>query len=195
MKIQNIWAVGRNYSDHAKEMGQPIPAEPMIFLKSGGCLVQGDFKLPTFSNEIHHELELAVQFDDQLNVSAATLALDLTARDLQAKLKSQGHPWTLAKSFRNACPVGTFFKVNSLKELENLTFSLKVNGEVRQSASTRDMIFKIADLAKYIVERFPVQPGDLLLTGTPAGVGPIKTGDKLEAEIPQKLRVSWRILP
>lgn len=194
MKIQNIWAVGRNYSDHAKEMGQAVPEEPMIFLKAGSCAIEKEFHLPAFSKDVHHEAEIAIQFDQNLKVSAATLALDLTARDIQAELKSKKHPWTLAKSFRESCPIGPFFPITSLQELESLEFTLHVNGELRQTGRTREMVFGFSELIKYVLERFPVQPGDLLLTGTPAGVAALKPGDFAEGEIKNRMKVVWRVL-
>lgn len=196
--IKNVWAVGRNYTEHAKEMGNAIPradAEPMFFLKAGSTIVTdgGTFHLPAFSEDVHHELEIALQFGGDFKFKAITVAIDVTARDTQSKLKSQGHPWTLAKSFRESCLIGPLAGLRSLKmDLQELEFSLKVNGEVRQSGSTRDMIHPIEKLRQYVLERFPVVEGDLVLTGTPAGVGSIKAGDRLEAAIPNLVRASWR---
>src|SRR3989338_8387796 len=105
--IRNIWSIGRNYAEHAKELGNEVPAEPLIFLKAGSSAVlnSADFSLPSWATDIHHEVELALQFNDQLEISKAAVALDLTERTLQSKLKAKGSPWTLAKSFTNSCPV------------------------------------------------------------------------------------------
>lgn len=193
--IQNIWAVGRNYAEHAKELGNAVPESPMIFLKAGSSLVSdgGRFALPKFSQDIHHECEVAFKFDQLLQFSEMTVALDLTARDVQTKLKTAGHPWTLAKSFKASCPIGAFVKAPAPGEWQNLKFTFKVNGEIRQSGHTADMIHSVETLRKYVIEHFPVVPGDLLLTGTPKGVGLLKHGDRLEAEIAGFCKGSWNI--
>jgi 2-keto-4-pentenoate hydratase/2-oxohepta-3-ene-1,7-dioic acid hydratase in catechol pathway len=133
---------------------------------------------------------VAFRFGPGGEFDAVTLAIDLTARDLQNKLKAQGHPWTLAKSFRDACLMGA--PVTLPKNLEDIAFELKINGERRQIGNTRDMIHTPEKLRRYVLERFPVVEGDYLLTGTPAGVGPVHAGDQLEAEIPGVLKASWR---
>jgi acylpyruvate hydrolase len=194
-----IWAVGRNYADHAKELGNAVPektSEPMIFLKGGGTIVPEGMliHLPSWSNDVHHECELAFQFGDNLEFSHVTVALDLTARDVQAKLKAASHPWTLAKSFRDSCPLGKPIALNSLaKPIEELNFSFKVNGEIRQKGSPKQMIHSVNRLREYLVERFPVLPGDWLLTGTPAGVAQLRSGDRLEATIESVYTASWTV--
>lgn len=194
-----IWAVGRNYADHAKELGNAVPekaGDPMIFLKGGGTIVpEGNaIHLPKWSNDIHHECELAFRFDENLEFSHVTVALDLTARDIQAKLKAQAHPWTLAKSFRDSCPLGKPIALSTLgKAIEDLNFSLKVNGEIRQNGSPKQMIHSVKKLREYVIERFPVLPGDWLLTGTPAGVAPLRSGDRLEAAIDGVYTASWSV--
>lgn len=192
--IQNIWAVGRNYAEHAKELGNEIPTEPMIFLKAGSTasLASKDLHLPAWDSEIHHEVELALQFDENLQIDEACIALDLTDRKKQNELKAKGHPWTLAKSFKDSCPLSNFFPVNDLEELKNLEITLKINNEIRQKGNTNQMIFKIEDLINFVKKHFPVMPGDLLLTGTPSGVGPIKKGDILEAELKTKMMHTWK---
>lgn len=193
--IQNIWAVGRNYADHAKELGNEVPTEPMIFLKAGSTATLGakEITLPAWAQDVHHEVELALQFDENLQIDEACIALDLTERAKQNQLKAKGHPWTLAKSFTGSCPLSGFFPVTDLEELKNLEIILKVNGETRQAGSTSQMIFSLEKLIEYVRQHFPVQPGDLLLTGTPAGVGPIRSGDTLEAEITGKARHTWTV--
>lgn len=197
-EIRNIWAVGRNYADHAKELGNLTPApqdKPMIFLKAGSSIVANGetFLLPAFSKDVHHEVEIALQFGDDFKWRALTIAIDLTARDLQNELKSKGHPWTLAKSFRDSCLLGPLVPLNERIDLQNLGFSLHINGELRQNGHTRDMIHSVEKLRLHVLEHFPVVPGDLLLTGTPAGVGPIQPGDELEARVADDLvRAYWR---
>lgn len=191
--IQNIWAVGRNYAEHAKELGNAIPTEPMIFLKAGSTASFSSdlIHLPSWQPEIHHEVELALRFNKRLEVDQACIALDLTDRAKQTQLKNQGHPWTLAKSFKESCPLSDFFPVQNLEELKSLPLNLKVNNELRQQGNTSQMIFPLETLIHFVLKHFPVVPGDLLLTGTPPGVGPFKAGDVLEAEIQGKMRHRW----
>jgi acylpyruvate hydrolase len=194
--IQNIWAVGRNYVEHAKELGNQVSSsneDPMIFLKAGSSIVpnEGRFALPKFSSDIHHECEVAFRFGPHLNFDEMTIALDLTARDVQTKLKTAGHPWTLAKSFKASCPIGPFIKFSG--DPQALHFILKVNGEIRQSGQTSDMVHSVEKLRLYVLDRFPVVPGDLLLTGTPKGVALVKPGDRIEAEIEGLLKATWNV--
>jgi len=179
-----LWCVGRNYADHAKEMQQTVPAEPLIFLKAGACLTQKkQVPLPAFSQEIHHEIELAVKLGPDLKPSLIALALDLTARDAQAEAKKRGQPWTLAKSFYHSCPVSPWFTYQGDKWFALLEFSLHVNGELRQKGCSAKMIFNLPSILTFLRSRFPVQPGDIVLTGTPSGVGPLRIGDRSCAEM------------
>lgn len=191
--IRNIWAIGRNYADHAKELGNAIPTEPLIFLKAGSTAVFGGdaFTLPAWASDVHHEVELALRFDESLKISHAAVALDLTERTLQSQLKAKGSPWTLAKSFTQSCPLSDFFEVARLQDLVGLEVRLSVNGEVRQQGNTRQMIFTLEQQLEYVLKHFPVCPGDLLLTGTPSGVAALHRGDEVLAEIPGKIRHRW----
>lgn len=197
--IRNIWAVGRNYAEHAKELGNAVPSKdssaPLIFLKAGSCATfsQKEMHLPEGTSELHHEVELCLQFDDKFEIKKACVAIDLTDRAKQNTLKAAGHPWTLAKSFKEACPLSDFFPVTNLAELQNLELRLWVNGELRQSGSTKDMIFSIPTMIDYVRYHFPVEPQDLLLTGTPSGVGPLKKGDTVKAEIVGKITHTWTV--
>jgi acylpyruvate hydrolase len=209
-EMKNIWAVGRNYEEHAKELGNAPAAAgtpPLIFLKSGGTVVPNsrEIHLPSWSNDIHHEAEIALRLkfgsDQKLTVDAFTIALDLTARDIQAQLKKNGQPWTLAKSFKESCPLGDWVSTSKLgrtddeilKALGDLEFTLKVNDQQRQHGFTRDMVHRVENLLAYIAERFPVQDGDVLLTGTPAGVAALKAGDQIVAEIIGFTKANWKI--
>lgn len=193
--IQNIWAVGRNYAEHAKELGNEIPSEPLVFLKAGSCatFAAPEIHLPSVNSDIHHEIELALQFNDNLAIDKACVALDLTERTKQAQLKAKGQPWTLAKSFKEACPISNFFPVSDLSELKKLQLILKINGEIRQQGNTQQMIFSLESLIDFVRQHFPVMPGDLLLTGTPSGVGPLKSGELVEAEIVGKITHKWLV--
>jgi len=182
--IRNIWCVGRNYAEHAQEMKAEIPQTPLIFLKAGSCLNAGSLiHLPEWSNDIHHELEIAFWIDEHFKFSHVTLALDLTARDVQAKAKEKGQPWTLAKSFTGACPIGTWISLDSGIEIKNLGLELKINGETKQKGAVTEMLFEPYALLNYVKHHFPLTAHDVLLTGTPAGVGPIRPGDQLEASL------------
>jgi len=194
--IRNIWAVGRNYADHAKELGNAVPTQPLIFLKAGSSASIGasSFLLHAGAIEIHHEIELALHFDAHLEVTSAFVALDLTDRPTQLELKGRGEPWTLAKSFKGSCPMSPAFKVGSLSELADLELNLVVNGEKRQLGRTSQMIFGLEALVAFVKEHFPLCPGDVLLTGTPSGVGPLRRGDHVLAEITGKIRHEWSVV-
>lgn len=180
--VKNIWAVGRNYADHAKEMMAEIPTEPFFFLKSGSCIeTDSKFSLPEWSNNVQHELEIAFWIDDNLNFSHFTLALDLTARDAQNLAKTKGLPWTLSKSFKSACPMGHWIRIDEIGPLEKLQFELKINNLVAQKGFAQDMIFKPEQLLSFVKKHFPLTPYDVILTGTPQGVSTLKSGDSLDA--------------
>lgn len=183
--IQNIWAIGRNYADHAKELGNSIPQEPLIFLKSGATILTSgqSLSLPPHSQNVHHEVEMAIQLGEDLQPANVAIALDLTARDLQEELKKKAHPWTLAKSFIHSTPLGTFTSIKNCRDLSKLRLQLLVNGEIRQQGSTSQMIFSTESILEYLKPRVPLCPGDLLLTGTPQGVGAIQKDDELRAQL------------
>ena len=200
MMIRNIWAVGRNYKKHAEEMGAPIPAQPMVFLKAGSSATfQRDVPLFSRSKDLHHELEIALRFgstpdaDGRLQFDGAAVGIDFTARDIQAELKKNSHPWTLAKSFRYSCPLSAFVALPA--KIPHFKFELVVNGEIRQRGDTHDMIFDFETLRRYVYDNFPVEPGDLLLTGTPEGVAAVKPEDKASAwfksEDGHEVRMEW----
>ncbi len=191
--IRNIWAIGRNYSEHARELGNEVPSIPLVFLKAGSCATpQGsEILLPAGIEELHHEVELALEFDAELRVTRAGLALDLTDRAEQMRAKAKAEPWTAAKSFRGACPLGPFFAVDAWEDLQDLELVLSVDSVERQRGRTSQMIFSFETLANHVIERYPVCEGDLLLTGTPSGVGPLRRGDRVSAEIVGKVRHSW----
>lgn len=189
----NIWAVGRNYGAHAKELGNDVPTTPLVFLKAGSTAVaEGPVDLASkLSQDIHHEVEIALRFGPHrdghghLFFEAAGLALDLTARDIQTRLKNAGQPWTLAKSFRESCPLSRF--VSLPQQTPDFQFLLTVNGETRQSGDTRDMVFSFETMRRYVQENFPVEPGDVLLTGTPSGVARLQAGDRAKASFRSSL--------
>lgn len=187
--IQNIWAVGRNYVEHAAEMKAEVPKEPMFFLKAGSCIeTSSQISLPVWSKDIHYELELAYWIDENLNLSHLTLALDLTARDAQSLAKSKGQPWTQAKSFKAACPMGSWVSLQDIGKPDDLVFRLFKNNQAVQVGLFKDMVFKPSDLLNYVKNFYPVCPYDVILSGTPAGVGPVKSGDTLKAVLQSENR-------
>jgi len=181
---QNIWAVGRNYANHAKEMNAPVPKSPLFFLKSGGCLNAGSkIELPKWSEDVHHEIEIAFRVDENLRFSHVTLALDLTARDHQEIAKKAGQPWTLAKSFAGACPIGSWISILDVGEISRLKFKLNKNQKLVQQGTAHDMIFNPDHLLEFVKKHFPLSPNDIILSGTPEGVGQLRSGDVLQAEL------------
>lgn len=188
-----IICIGRNYVDHAKEMGTPTPTEPIFFLKpTTACLYPGqEIKLPNIPGEIEHEIELVVMIDSYAKdvpvamalgmVASFTLGLDLTARTLQNELKTKGLPWEKAKAWDGSAVLGEVeLPMTVSTDLQAFAIELKKNGQTVQKASTADMIFPVAELISYVSRYITLEPGDLLFTGTPAGIGPIVEGDVLE---------------
>ena len=187
-----IWAIGRNYTDHAKEMSAAIPKEPLVFMKSFGCLNQSNkIEIPEFTSNLHFELEVAVQLGNNLAPAQIALALDLTARDQQTIAKQSGLPWTLAKSFKNACPISPWIPFENQAWFDKIEFKLHTNKSLQQTGLTSKMIFSLDKIINHLKEFFPVQSGDIILTGTPSGVGPLNSGDQLEATLNQQLH--WQV--
>ncbi len=190
-----IVAVGRNYVEHAKEMKSAVPKEPVIFLKPPSALIGPDstILLPPQSRRVEHEVELGViigrraknVIEDEAmdHVYGYTVFLDITARDIQAEAKKKGLPWSVSKGFDTFAPVGPRIVPADELSPENLEIWLRVNGEMRQRGSTGDMIFPIPFLISYISRIMTLEPGDIIATGTPAGVGEIREGDVIEAGI------------
>ena len=195
--LGKIVCVGRNYAAHAKELNNPIPSEPILFIKPASSAVAATpgFSIPRAQGSVHHELEIAILIgqalknasEDQVaeSIAGIGLGLDLTLRDLQAKLKEKGHPWELAKSFDGACPLTEFVAVDMLSkdDWQSLDLKLEKNGELQQQGRSADMLFSILPLIAHMSKHFSLQPGDVILTGTPAGVGPLAVGDSLLGEL------------
>ena len=192
-----ILCVGRNYSEHAKELGNEVPENPVIFSKPDTALLKNgeDFFHPDFSNDIHHEVELVIKISKMGKkiqpkfarnyFNEIGLGIDFTARDMQSKLKEKGLPWELAKAFDGSAPIGEFIQVEGI-DLSNINFSLKKNGEVVQQGNTSQMIFRFEDIISFVSQYFTLKVGDLIYTGTPAGVGKVNVGDQLEGFIEDK---------
>jgi len=195
--VGKIVCIGRNYAEHIKELGNQTPDKPVIFIKPASSLVSsgGTVVIPGYSEDCHHEIELAVLIGKTAKdvtaeaalgyVSGYAVALDLTLRDVQGVQKEKGLPWEIAKAFDTSCPLSDFVPASQVDNPQELQLKLTVSGEVRQSGNTRDMIRSIAELIAATSAYFTLEEGDVLLTGTPSGVGRIVSGDRLEASIEQ----------
>ena len=183
--------IGKNYHAHAAEMGSKAPEEPMFFFKpeQADPTVPGEFPYPSFSTDVQFEAELAILIDAPLRhateqeagsaYSSISIGIDFTARDLQRRQKSLGFPWEICKAFEDSAPVGTW--VTCPKHIQDVRFTLEVNGEVRQVGHTADMVFSVNKLLSHVSRYVTIKPGDILLTGTPEGVGQVQPGDVLKA--------------
>ena len=202
--MDKIVCFGKNYLEHAKELGDAIPDRPVIFLKPPSVLKEAsgapsgnpgevtDVQLPQTQGDVHHECEIVFRLGRALEPEAVTVGLDLTLRSLQAALKRAGHPWTIAKVFRDAAVVGPFVPVASFPEWRDTPFELELGQRVVQRGAAREMSFQIEELLEQARARFPLCEGDLLFTGTPAGVGPLLPGQEAELRFgPIRYRVRF----
>lgn len=190
-----IIAIGRNYPEHARELNNPIPSEPVIFLKPETAILRNKecFYLPDFSADIHYEAEIVLRIVKEGKhiaekfalsyISAVTIGIDFTARDLQKYLKENGLPWELSKAFDHSAPVGEFREVNQEHDLVAIPFQLLINGIIVQSGNTNEMLFSFQKIICYVSARITLKQGDLIFTGTPAGVGRVYAGDILEGYV------------
>jgi acylpyruvate hydrolase len=193
--VGKIVCVGQNYILHIEELKSKRSKDPLIFLKpSTAILSEGNpIILPDFSDEIHHETELALligkkaknisKSDWKNYVVGAGIALDLTLRDVQREAKKNGHPWTICKGFDGSCPISSFTPLQNISDIQKLNIELYINNTLRQKGYTGDMIWPVDEVLVFISKIFTLEPGDIILTGTPAGVGKIKSGDHLRAQI------------
>jgi len=189
-----IFCIGRNYADHAKELNNPVPDNPLVFMKPTTALLikNRHFFYPEFSKDIHYEGEVVlkigkngrhIQPEFALSyIDGIGYGIDFTARDLQQKLKTKGHPWEIAKGFDHSAAISEFLPYDEM-DPENINIVTKLNGETVQDGNTKDLLFSFQDIIVYLSKYFIVQQGDYIYTGTPAGVGPIKVGDKIEGYI------------
>ncbi|ELT94207.1 hypothetical protein CAPTEDRAFT_176411 [Capitella teleta] len=188
---KKIIGIGKNYSEHAKEMGSSVPSEPVVFLKpTTAYLTEGNPILLPLNNDVDHEVELGVvigkpgkdisESSAMSHVGGYVLALDMSNRTRQAQSKNAGLPWALSKGFDTSCPVSKFLDLSQVPDPHSVQLWLKVNGVERQNGNTADMVFKIPTLISYLSCHMTLEEGDLILTGTPKGVGPVKHGDVVE---------------
>lgn len=205
LPVGKVVCVGRNYAEHAKELNNPVPTAPILFMKPATAIVplEPAFDIPKNQGECHHELEMAVligqplKYADEAAAKNAVLGygvgLDLTLRDLQNKLKEKSHPWEVAKAFDGANPLSGFVSANRIADPEHTDIELTVNGSVRQKGNTSDMITPVFRLIAYISDYFTLLPGDVVMTGTPAGVAALQAGDKLTLHLADKIACSTRV--
>ena len=201
-----IIGVGLNYSKHISEMGSGRPAEPVIFIKANNALHDLNEAIPIPKNmgSVHHEIELAVCIgksgsnidlkEAEDHIKGYAVALDLTLRDKQLQFKKEGRPWALAKGFDASSPVSVFVNKEEIENPQNLELILEINGEVRQRGNTKDMLFSIPEIIAFVSEYYTLEEGDIILTGTPSGVGSLNTDDKLRATISGLASVETEII-
>jgi 2-keto-4-pentenoate hydratase/2-oxohepta-3-ene-1,7-dioic acid hydratase in catechol pathway len=187
-----IIAIGRNYAEHAKELNNPVPTTPVIFMKPETALLKENkpFYHPDFSEDVHHEIELVLKISKEgKHISekfAANyyeeigLGIDFTARDVQARHKEKGLPWELAKAFDGSAPVSNFVPKAKFESVYDINFKLDINGETRQQGNTRDLLFSFESIIAFVSKYITLKKGDLIFTGTPAGVSKVTIGDRLE---------------
>lgn len=187
-----IIAIGRNYAEHAKELNNPVPTVPIIFMKPDTALLKDNkpFYLPEFSDDVHHEIEVVLKVSKEgkyINEQFASgyydeiaIGIDFTARDIQQKHKEKGLPWELAKAFDSSAPISSFIPKDKFKDLYNLNFHLNINGETRQTGFTKDLLFSFEKIIAFVSKYITLKKGDLIFTGTPEGVSKVNIGDHLE---------------
>ncbi|PAU88300.1 isomerase/hydrolase [Pseudomonas sp. WN033] len=197
LPMGKVVCVGRNYAEHARELNNPVPSEPLLFIKPATAVVGLDqpLRLPQGLGAVHYETEIALLIGQTLSgevseqqaveaIAGIGLALDLTLRELQDQLKAKAHPWERAKAFDGACPLSPFVRSEQVPDLGNIALQLQINGQLRQQGSSAEMITPIVALLRHIATVFTLQPGDVVITGTPAGVGVLNPGDQLLLSIP-----------
>ena len=200
-----IICVGRNYIEHIDELKNEKPAEPIIFMKPDSALLRKNqpFYIPSFSNNLHHEIELVIKIDKigknisekfaHRYYSSVGLGIDFTARDVQDELRAKGLPWEKAKAFDQSAAISTDFIPISELDKENINFRLDINGETRQLGNSSQMIFTFDELVSHISNYFTLKIGDLIYTGTPAGVGAVGINDRLQAYLGEKMLMDFLI--
>jgi fumarylpyruvate hydrolase len=202
-QVMRIFCIGRNYAAHAREMHMPVSGDPVVFMKPVTSLVSvgESLRLPKGLGSVHHEMELVVALGKQgesipldaapSHVAAVTLGIDVTLRDMQNRLKQAGQPWELSKSFDGSAVIGKLIAWSAQADIQNISMRCSVNGELRQQGNTREMLFSVAEIISFLSRHWRLLPGDLIYTGTPAGVGPLVPGDRIEIDSPQIGRFSW----
>lgn len=206
LPVGKVVCVGRNYAAHARELNNPVPSEPVLFIKPNTSIARlaGSVVIPTHLGQCHFETEMSILIAQQLKpgcdeqqasqaIAGVGIALDLTLRDLQQQLKDKSLPWEKAKSFDGACPVSDFVAINRVGDLQDQQIQLYQNQQLRQQGNSADMLTPVLPLLVYISQFFTLLPGDILLTGTPAGVGPLAVGDQLQLSLSDLIQCQTQI--
>ncbi len=200
-----ILAIGRNYAAHIEELNNAKPASPIIFTKPDTAIIKNNapFYYPYFTKEIHYETEIIIKISKEGKYiqekfahkyyNEVGLGIDFTARDLQQIAKEKGLPWDLAKGFNGSAPISEFIPLSQIKDISRLNFSLQLNGILKQSGNTQNMLYTIEQIIAYISCFITLKKGDIIFTGTPEGVGPIQTGDRLEGFIEERKMLNFEI--
>ncbi|EMS33773.1 Fumarylacetoacetate hydrolase family protein [Mariniradius saccharolyticus AK6] len=203
--IMKIIAIGRNYAEHIEELKNERPSAPVVFLKPDTALLKNNaaFYHPDFSQNIHHEVELVLKVSKEgKNIQRQFahryfdeigIGIDFTARDLQDTCKAKGLPWEIAKAFNGSAPVGEFLPLSRFAKFDDINFHLKINGQVRQKGNTAMMLFDFGTIIEYVSKFFTLKKGDLIFTGTPAGVSKVQIGDRLEAFIEDEKLLDFEV--
>jgi len=204
--VGKIACVGKNYLEHAKELGDKVPEKPVVFLKPSSSIIFSGDKIiyPEFSKSLHYETELVLLIgktgkkipkSDALSyIEAYTVGLEMTLRDLQSEAKKLGHPWTISKCFDTSAVLGDFIPASEVQNPNSLEIKLWVNGEIKQSDNTSNMIYSVEEIVEYLSYYFTLEEGDLVFTGTPKGVGEVRVGDKLVAEISGVVKLETEVV-
>ncbi|GAA5318318.1 MAG: fumarylacetoacetate hydrolase family protein [Candidatus Pelagadaptatus aseana] len=205
LPVGKVVCVGRNYAEHAKELNNPVPTEPILFIKPASAVVdmRQPIVIPEDQGSCHIETEMALLIGKELRrdtgpqvleaIIGVGLGFDLTLRDVQNRLKDKGHPWEKAKAFDGSCPLSPFVSPSGFR-WDDVSIELRRNGAVQQQGNSGDMITAVAELLSHIAQHFALQPGDVVLTGTPAGVGPLSAGDELLAVLDDQLSVASEVV-
>lgn len=202
---RRVFCIGRNYAQHAAELSNPVPAQPVIFMKPGSSIVRPGkvVHFPSHGCDLQHEVELVVEVGAPAGQAdgrcaplarAVTVGVDLTLRDVQADLKARGLPWELAKAFDQSALVGDLVPLDARTDLGCLAFSCSVNGLLRQSGNSADMLFSFTELLLAIDAAWKLRDGDLVFTGTPAGVGTLRIGDRISIDCDMTGAFEWQIV-
>lgn len=197
--------IGRNYVEHARELNNPVPEEPVFFIKPDTALLRNNdaFYLPDFSEDIHYEMEVVLKINHhgkhiredfaEKYFDEISAGIDFTARDVQQVCKEKGLPWEKAKAFDGSAPIGRFLQKSRFEDLNNLSFHLEKNGQICQTGNTANMLFPFNKIISFVSKYVTLKKGDLIYTGTPAGVGPVKAGDRLKGFIEDTCIFDFRV--
>lgn len=206
LPVGKVVCVGLNYANHVAEMNSQLQEQPLLFMKPSTSIVDMSqpFAIPSGLGDVHHELEIAILIGESLTnatqqqaqqaIAGVGLALDLTLRDVQKQLKNQGQPWERSKAFDGSCPLSAFVAPDKIEDLQNIDIELIVNGETRQSGNSSHMLFPVLPLIENISCSFTLQPGDVVITGTPEGVSPLVPDDKVEVKMAEMIEVLSRVI-